>query len=208
MLVEMSLKEFNEVLGSNAPAPGGGSVAALSGALGAELVSMVCNLSIDKEGLKDFREELLAVQKEEAKIAVALTERVDTDTEAFNQVMAAFKLPKETDEQIEARKQAIQDGYKEAIMSPLITARQCVEVLRKAFPLENKVNTTAISDFGVGALMAFAGLEGAIMNVRINLPALKDKEYVERTESEVMELLKEGSELKDKIYRYVYENLS
>ena len=207
MLSEMSLKEFNDVLGSDAPAPGGGSVAALSGALGAELVSMVCNLSVGKEAYKEFEEELSAAQKKLKDIAIDLTERVDTDTEAFNQVMAAFKMPKDSETQIEARKQAIQDGYKEAIASPLMTARRCIEALRGAIPLKNKINTNAISDFGAGALMAYAGLEGAVMNVRINLPVVKDKEYVASIEAEVAELLREGAELKDAIYEYVYENL-
>jgi formiminotetrahydrofolate cyclodeaminase len=207
MLVEMTLKEFNEVLGSNAPAPGGGSVAALSGSLGGELISMVCNLSFGKEALANFEDELKAAQAKEADVAESLTKRVDLDTEAFNQVMAAFKMPKETDEEIAARKQAIQDGYKEAIDSPLSTARECMEVLRCALPLKGKINTNAMSDFGVGALMAYAGLEGAVMNVRINLPAVTDEAYVTTIEAEVAALLIEGAQIKDNIYKYVYENL-
>ena len=208
MLVEMNLKEFNDTLGSDAPAPGGGSVAALSGSLGAELVSMVCNLSFSRADLADFQDELTAAQKKEVELAAELTERVDLDTEAFNQVMAAFKMPKGTDEEKAARSAAIQEGYKAAILSPLTTARECVEVMRVARPLQNKINTNAMSDFGVGALMAYAGLEGAIMNVRINLPSIKDAAYVEETEAEVAALLEEGAALRDEIYAYTYANLA
>lgn len=207
MLVEMSLKQFNDTLGSDAPAPGGGSVAALAGSLGAELVSMVCNLSFGREDLAPYEEELKAAQKKEAELAAELTERVDLDTEAFNQVMAAFKMPKGTDEEKAARSAAIQEGYKAAIDSPLTTARECVEVMRVAEPLQGKINTNAMSDFGVGALMAYAGLEGAVMNVRINLPVIKDRDYAAAIEREVHGLLKEGAALRDGIYAYTYENL-
>jgi len=208
MLVELNLKEFNDVLGSDAPAPGGGSVAALSGSLGAELVSMVCNLSFGRKDLVDYQDELAAAQKAEAAIAEELTQRVDLDTEAFNEVMAAFKMPKGTDEEKAARSAAIQQGYKSAIASPLTTARECVEVMRVARPLQGKINTNAMSDFGVVALMAYAGLEGAIMNVRINLPVIKDKEYAASIEAEVAGLLAEGAALRDEIYAYTYENLA
>ena len=208
MLVEMNLKEFNDTLGSDAPAPGGGSVAALSGSLGAELVSMVCNLSFGRKGLEDFQDELAAAQKAEAELAAELTERVDLDTEAFNEVMAAFKMPKGTDEEKAARSAAIQQGYKAAIASPLTTARECVQVMRLAQPLQGKINTNAMSDFGVGALMAYAGLEGAVMNVRINLPVIKDADYVATTEAEVAALLEEGAKLRDEIYAYTYANLA
>lgn len=208
MLVEMNLKEFNDTLGSDAPAPGGGSVAALSGSLGAELVSMVCNLSFGRANLEEYKGELEAAQKKEAELAAELAERVDLDTEAFNQVMAAFKMPKGSDDEKAARSAAIQEGYKAAIVSPLTTARECVEVMRIAKPLQGKINTNAMSDFGVGALMAYAGLEGAVMNVRINLPVIKDAAYVQQTESEVAALLKEGAELRDEIYAYTYANLA
>lgn len=207
MLVEMNLKEFNDTLGSDAPAPGGGSVAALSGALGAELVSMVCNLSFGRKGLEDYQEELACAQKKLAELADELTARVDLDTEAFNEVMAAFKMPKETDEQKAARTAAIQQGYKGAIASPLTTARECVQVMRLAAPLQGKINVNAMSDFGVGALMAYAGLEGAVMNVRINLPVIKDQAYVAEMEGEVSSLLEEGASLRDEIYAYTYDNL-
>src|SRR3546814_420686 len=130
MLVKMSIGEFSRVLASNAPAPGGGSVAALSGALGADLISMVCSLSIGKDGYEAFQEELSAALEKAQGLSKSLQERIDRDTEAFNGVMAAFKLPKATDEEKKARGAAIQKGYQEAIQSPLGIAQECVAVLQ------------------------------------------------------------------------------
>ncbi|MGI6679016.1 MAG: cyclodeaminase/cyclohydrolase family protein [Dehalobacterium sp.] len=208
MLIKKSLEEFNQILGSDAPAPGGGSVAALSGSLAGELISMVCSLSIGRKAQEPYQELLTSTQSKVKELSAALLVRVDTDTEAFQQVMAAFKLPKGNDEEIELRKSAIQAGYKEAVKSPMGTAEQCLEVLQLAEKLKGKFNENAMSDFGVAALMAWAGLEGAIMNVRINLPSIKDENYVSSKEDEVNFMLQEGNKIKDEIYKYVSENLA
>jgi len=208
MLIKKSIEEFSHVLGSNAPAPGGGSVAALSGALGADLVAMVCNLSIGKDGYEAFEKELSEALPKAQSLSKSLLERVDLDTEAFNGVMAAFKLPKATDDEKKARTAAIQAGYKEAIQSPLGIARECVAVLRLATELLGKSNTNALSDLGVAAQQAYAGLEGAIMNVRINLPSIKDADFVAATKSDIVSLLQEGKKAADVTYTYVTEHLS
>lgn len=207
MLTKMTLEEFNATLGSDAPAPGGGSVAALAGSLGAELLSMCCNLSVGKKGLEEHSAliaEKLATFKD---LAEALLERVDADTEAFTEVMTAFKMPKGTDEEVEARSQAIQRGYQSAVFSPLDTARRCVEVLRAAATLPGAFNGNAMSDFGVAALLAHAGLEGAVMNIRINLPAIKDHAFVEAVEAETAALMEEGTQIKTNLYEYACSNL-
>ncbi|MDA8226747.1 MAG: cyclodeaminase/cyclohydrolase family protein [Desulfitobacterium hafniense] len=207
MLVKSSIEEFNRILGSSSPAPGGGSVAALSGALGASLVSMVCNLSIGKEEYETF-ENLLKESLEKAQsLSNSLLERVDLDTEAFNGVMAAFKMPKETEEDKSARRDAIQEGFKKAVRSPLGIAVECLEVLKLAEKLIGKFNTNAISDLGVGAQQAHAGLEGAVMNVRINLPSIKDEKFVAETNLKVVALLEEGGAIRSKVYTYVQENI-
>lgn len=207
MLVKSSIEEFNRILGSGSPAPGGGSVAALSGALGANLVSMVCNLSIGKDELVTFQN-LLKESLEKAKsLSKSLLERVDLDTKAFNSVMAAFKMPKETEDDKGARRDAIQAGFKKAVQSPLGIAMECLEVLKLAEKLLGKFNTNAVSDLGVAALQAYAGLEGAVMNVRINLPSIKDEKFVAETNSKVVALLEEGSTIKNHIYNYVQENM-
>jgi formiminotetrahydrofolate cyclodeaminase len=207
VLVEMSVTEFSNVLGSASPAPGGGSVAALSGMLGADLVTMVCRLSIDKEGYEAHRDDLSAVLDRGQALSASLRRRVDLDTEAFNGVMAAFKLPKVTDADKAARGAAIQQGYKSAVQSPLAIARECAEVLQLAERLLGKSNTNALSDLGVAAQQAFAGLEGAVMNVKINLPSIKDPAFVAETSAEVTKLLESGRRSADAVYNHVIENL-
>lgn len=208
MLVKLTIEDFSKILASNAPAPGGGSVAALSGLLGADLVAMVCNLSIGKAGYEAFTDELTVALGKAQALSKGLLDRVDGDTEAFNGVMAAFKLPKATDEEKKARGAAIQGGYKEAIQSPLGIARECLEVLKLAESLLGKSNTNALSDLGVSAQQAFAGLEGAIMNVKINIPSIKDGDFVTATNSEIASLLEEGSKVSKTVYKYVSENLA
>jgi len=208
MLVKLSVQEFGEVLGSDSPAPGGGSVAALSGALGAELVSMVCRLSVGKAELEPFRQELAGTLKEATSLSESLLKRVDLDTEAFNGVMSAFRMPKATDEEKAKRTEAIQRGYRDAIQSPLGIARECLQVLMLAERLVRKSNPNALSDLGVASQQAYAGLEGAIMNVRINLPAVKDESFKSKTASEAAKLLGEGRNSKDTVYKYVTEKLN
>jgi formiminotetrahydrofolate cyclodeaminase len=206
MLVELSVAEFSQVLGSNSPAPGGGSVAALSGTLGADLVSMVCRLSIGRKGLEPFEGELEEALEGAQSLSQSLLRRVDLDTEAFNGVMAGFKMPKETDDEKAARREAIQAAYKEAVQSPLGIARECLGVLRLAKKLVGKSNPNTLSDLGVASQQAYAGLEGAIMNVNINLPSIKDGGFVARIVSETSTFLEDGSKIRDAVHRYVAEN--
>ena len=208
MLVKLSVEEFSRVLGSNSPAPGGGSVAALSGALGANLVSMVCSLSIGKKDYESFGNELAEALKLSQTLSEALLKRIDLDTEAFNSVMAAFKMTKQTEEEKKSRSAAIQAGFKEAVQSPLGIARECLDVLRLVNKLLGKSNTNVLSDLGVASLQAFAGLEGAIMNVKINIPSIKDTNFVSETSLEVSVLLEEGTRVGNNIYQYVSENIT
>jgi formiminotetrahydrofolate cyclodeaminase len=207
MLANKSVAEFCEVLGSDAPAPGGGSVAALSGALGAELVSMVCRLSIGRSGYEEFGDLLKSTLDKSDPLAKSLLRRVDLDTEAFNGVMAAFKMPKSTDEEKKARTAAIQKNYKEAVQSPLSIARECREVLRLVHKIVGKSNANALSDLGVASQQAIAGLEGAVMNVEINLPSIKDEAFKEKILSEISSLLEDGRQLKHNVYKYVFDNI-
>ena len=207
MLIKKTVEGFCKILSSDAPAPGGGSVAALSGALGAELVAMVCRLSIGKKDLEPFTDEIKSALANADGLAAGLLRRVDLDTEAFNAVMAAFKLPKGTDDEKQKRAAAIQQGYGEAVQSPLAIARECVTVLELCHCLLGKTNPNALSDLGVSALQAYAGLEGAIMNVKINLPSIKDEKFKSEIASEISQLLKAGCKAKDDVYNYVCEKL-
>jgi formiminotetrahydrofolate cyclodeaminase len=195
------------VLGSDAPAPGGGSVAALSGGLGAELVAMVCRLSIERKDLQQHRELLSETLDKAQALATSLLKRVDLDTEAFNDVMAAFKLPKGADDEKKTRTDAIQKAYKEAVQSPLAIARECSEVLHIAQAIIGKSNTNALSDLGVAAQQAIAGLEGGIMNVQINMPSIKDDAFKAQISSQVSALLEDGRNINRDVYKYVSENL-
>ena len=206
MLVELSVEEFSQVLGSDSPAPGGGSVAALSGTLGADLVSMVCQLSIGKKGLESFESELGEILDNARSLSKSLLKRVDLDTEAFNGVMAGFKMPKETDDEKAARREAIQAAYKEAVQSPLGIASECLAVLRLAEKLVGKSNPNTLSDLGVASQQAYAGLEGAIMNVNINLPSIKDGDFVDAITSETSTFLEDGGKIRDVVHKFVAEN--
>jgi len=203
VLKEMTIIEFGEVLASNSPAPGGGSVAALSGMLGANLVCMVCRLTIGKKGYEVHDAEVSQVLEQAESLSASLLERIDGDTQAFNKVMAAFKMPKDSEEEKAARSAAIQKGFKSAIQSPQGIASECSQVLELACRLLGKSNTNAISDLGVAGQQALAGLEGALMNVRINLPSIKDEEFVGSARREVDAFLGKGRDLAQTIYRAV-----
>lgn len=206
-LISITIEEFSNVLGSNAPAPGGGSVSALAGALAADLVSMVCSLSIGKEKYEDYQDVLKESYRKVQTLSKSLLERVDLDTEAFNGVMAAFKLPKETEEEKRMRSEAIKEGFKEAVDSPLNIATECLEVLQVAESLIGKFNTNAMSDFGVAGQQAYAGLQGAVMNIQINLPSIKDEAYVAEMRRTVQRLLEEGTTVHTSVHSYVSEQL-
>lgn len=207
MLVKATLEEFNQILGSDSPAPGGGSVAALAGALGAELLSMVCRLSIGRNEFEAYQDLLQETLDKGQVLAGSLTERIDLDTEAFNGVMKAFKMPKDTEEEKQERKNAIQAGYKEAVQSPMDIATECLDVLRSAEKVLGKSNAGALSDLGVAGQMALAGLEGAVMNVRINLPSIKDEKFVGEKRTQVADFLEEGNGIARNIYNFVQENI-
>ena len=177
-ITDLSLKDFTAKLGSDAPAPGGGSAAALSGALGAALVSMVCNLTKGREKYAEFETLVVNTLKESDELAAALLEGVQKDTNAFDGVIAAYGMPKGTDAEKAARSEAIQSAYKVAILSPEETADNCLAVMRLSRDLLHKSNKNAASDLAVSALQAYAGLIGALENVAINLAAIKDQNYV------------------------------
>ncbi len=211
MFIEKSLKDYISDVSGGAPTPGGGSVSALAGSLGAALTSMVGNLTVGKKAYDALEEETKKAMDtsmdEIQKLIVRLEEIVDEDTKAFDEVMAAFKLPKETEEDKKARSEAIQAGTKTALEVPLECAKECFEVLKLQEVFAEYGNVNAITDVGVGALLAYAGVEGALFNVKINLASIKDEEYKEKIEKEVDELLKESKDLKEELLKTVYSKL-
>ena len=206
-LASMTLKNFIGELSSSSPAPGGGSVAALSGSLGASLVEMVSRLTVGKEKYKDAWEKMEDTISGIVPVKKRLLELVDEDTDAFNDVMKAFRMPKGTDEEKSARSAAIQEGYKKAIATPMETARKCMEVLEMALPVSIHGNPNSITDAAVGAEMAASGLDGALLNVRINLGSIKDVDYVKKTDSELEGFNKRKDELLSEIIKNVDEKI-
>lgn len=202
-LVQMAVTEFVDEVSRDTPAPGGGSIAALAGSLGAALASMVANLSIGK-GEFDARYEELCDLAERAQAAKdELVRAIDADTDAFNEVIAGLRMPKDTPEQIALRAQAIQAGYRSAAKVPLRTAQLCREVLNLCQSAADIGNRAVMSDAGVGALMALAGVQSAIHNVRINLPHTKDQEFIDRMQADLGEMLAESREICEAVQRQV-----
>jgi methenyltetrahydrofolate cyclohydrolase len=203
MLIEETLQGFLDEVASDSPAPGGGSVSALSGAMGAALGAMVCRLTIGKKGYEAVKDQMSKYMAELDDQKKALTLLIDMDTDAFNKLMMAFKLAKSTDDEKAVRSRAIQEATKEAIKVPLETCRKCLKVVELCDPIAQKGNTNSITDVGCAALMARAGLEGAAMNVRINLGSLKDEEFKSKVQSELVHLEKMMAEVSKKVLETV-----
>jgi glutamate formiminotransferase/formiminotetrahydrofolate cyclodeaminase len=206
-LVKMNLREFcNETL-SDSPAPGGGSVAALMGALGASLGGMVANLSAGKRGWDDKLEYFSDWAVKAQQLKDELLSLVDEDTAAFNRVMDAFALPKESAEEKAARSRAIQDATKYAAEVPL----KVMETASKSYALlgemAGKGNPASISDVGVGALATRACIEGAALNVRINLGQLKDEKFITALANKVQEISESSDTQSKKVSEIVESKL-
>lgn len=195
MLIQMKVTDFLAELGSNSPAPGGGSISALAGALGGALTTMVCRLTIGNSKYAEVEGEIETILAEGERLAAWLTQAVDADTEAFNQVMAAYKLPKETPTEKTARSEAIQKAMQQAAELPLAVADCCSKILGLANRVLTIGNANAASDAAVAGLMAHAGLHGAIYNVKINLSSLKDETLVQQLQTKVKAILEQDSQL-------------
>lgn len=206
-LTDKPVDEFLDALASKSPTPGGGGGAALAGALAAALASMVCNLTVGKEKYAGVQDDILDLLAKSEDLRRRLTELVETDEAAYGVLSAAYKLPKDTGEQKQARTAAIQEALISATATPMEIARACVQVLSLCGPIAEKGNVSAVSDAGVAALLAEAGLRSAALNVLINLAAIKDKRFVARTRRELNGLLRGKGKLKDQIVRDVIAKL-
>lgn len=207
-LVDKKLSAFLDELASNSPAPGGGSVAALAGALGSALTSMVCRLTAGKKKYADAEEEMKSILAMSEKLRAVFTRLVDTDTDAFNKVMEAYSLPKESDDQKALRNAAIQEATKEAALVPLECMKHGIDALALARAVAQRGSRNSVSDAGVSALMIGAGIEAAALNVRINLTGIADVEFVEWKTSEVSSILKTGKDAVEEILGIVEEKIS
>ena len=197
-LIDMSVIEFSENLSSEEPTPGGGSASALTGALAASLVSMVCELTIDKEKYADVQEAITNVREEANSIHGQLLRAVDEDALAFSVVMQAYKMPKQTEKEKSERKAAIQRAYEKATKIPLTVAEGGLRVLELSEVAISKGNRNAVSDAGVAAGLARACVEGAVLNVRINIPSLKNEDLKKTMKTDSDQIL-ETTEMRYKI---------
>ena len=206
-LAELKTAEFVDLLASDAPAPGGGSAAALEGALGAALTAMVCGLTVGKKKYAEFQELAEEAQKKATDLKVRFVDVMDRDTEAFNVVSAAFGMPKATDEEKAARSAAIQEGLKGCTKTPFEMMELAVETLELTASILGKSNDSAASDLGVSALSLRAAIQGAWLNVLINIGSLKNKELAEDYRAKGEALLAKALPLADEIYDTVVKCL-
>ena len=202
-LISMTVKDFVEELSTDSPAPGGGSVSALLGSLAAALASMVAALTHGKKGMEEKKSQMENVGIKAQELKDRLSTLVDADTEAFNELMAAMRLPKKTDEQKTARHTAVQEATKAATKIPLEIAKLCSEVLDLADVVAREGLAASVSDAGVAAEAALAGLRGARLNVLINLADIEDEKFKKGVTDEVNDMERSAAELKRKVITQV-----
>ena len=202
-LAEMTVTQFADVLASDAPAPGGGSTAALAGALGAALTAMVCRLTEGRKKYEEFEAHLLEVKEKATALQAKFIDVMDRDTEAFMVISNAYGMPKATDEEKAARSAAIQAGLVKSTETPMEMMELSAETIALTESLLGKFNTASASDLGVGALTLRTAVQGAWLNVLINIGSLKDKELAENYRAKGQALVDQVVAAADRIYETV-----
>jgi methenyltetrahydrofolate cyclohydrolase len=188
MLAKLNIKEFFEKTASADPAPGGGSIAALSAAAAASLVEMVANLTIGKQAYAEVEEEMKAISKQASLYKDKLIQDIDNDSNAYNRVIAAFKLPRRTEEEIKYRKGAVQDKLKHAVLVPLSVAKDASKLIDLAGETVTKGYKNAVTDGLVAAVTARSAALSALYNVKINLSSIKDRSFVYEVSKQIEHL--------------------
>jgi methenyltetrahydrofolate cyclohydrolase len=207
MTANSSIATFLDDLASERPTPGGGGAAALCGAIGAALVSMVANLTIGKKNYEAVWQDLEAVNTKAEALRAELTGAIEEDVMAFNAVMAAYGLPRATEEEKAKRTASIQAALKNATLAPLRAVKACFEVIRLSATVAEKGNLNVISDAGVAVLSANAGLRSAAINVFVNAKAIKDRDFAEKQLAQVNALLARAAETTESVYQTVRDKI-
>ena len=202
-LSELTVRGFADLLGSDAPAPGGGSAAALAGALGAALTAMVGSLTVGKKKYAEFDGLARETLEKARDLEHRFLDVMQRDTEAFNAVSAVFAMPKGTDEEKAARSQAMQQALQGCTRTPFEMMELSCKALEMTHELLGKTNDSAASDLGVAALSLRAGIQGAWLNVLINIGSLKNKDLAADYKKKGEEMLAKALPLADKIYENV-----
>ncbi len=206
-LVEMKVNEFVNVLASDAPAPGGGSAAALSGALGISLTNMVAALTIGKAKYKDNEALATEIMEKATALKNEFIDVIDRDTEAFNDVSAVFAMPKETDEEKAARKAAMQAALKGCTKTPMEMMELSLAALELTSSALGKTNTSAASDLGVAALSLKAAVQGAWLNILINVGGINDADFVADYRKKGEDILAKALPMADHIYAEILKTM-
>ena len=206
-LVQQTLTEFADLLASDAPAPGGGSTAALEGALGAALIHMVGALTSGRAKYAEHQGFLDQLLTESEKIKKDFIDVIDRDTEAFNDVTAVFSMPKETDADKAARKKAMQEALKGCTKTPFEMMQLALAATQLAQKAVGKTNPNCASDFGVAALSLKASVQGAWLNILINVSGIEDQEFVAKHKGEGEKILADVMNGCDEIYNGVVKSL-
>jgi methenyltetrahydrofolate cyclohydrolase len=207
LITRQTLENFLDELASGAPTPGGGSAAAVMGAMGAALVSMVCNVTIGKKGYEAVASEMTAVRYESEKLRAALTSLVADDIAAFDALMAAYRLPKVSEENKSQRAAVIQSSLRAATEAPLACARACAAVVAQARRAGQHGYAGVISDAGVGVLAANTALRSAALNVYINAPLLNDRAFAAAATAELGQLLDDCARESELVFDLVRSRL-
>ena len=206
-LTEMKVNDFIDLLASDAPARGGGSASALAGAMGVGLSKMVAALTTGKAKYAEHEDTVQEILSKAGALTEKLTAAIDRDTEAFDGVSAVFAMPKSTDEEKAARKEAMQKALKEATLVPYETMELCLQSLKVVKLGVGKTNTSAASDLGVASLNLKSAVQGAWLNVLINLAGIKDEAFVAEYKSKGEAILAEALPLADEIYNDILKSL-
>ncbi len=203
MLTDQKVNQFLEQTASGIPVPGGGSISALSAALGAGLTEMVANLTVKKKGYEAVEARMQDIAAKGRSLRDKLAAAVDKDANAYNDVLTAYKMPKNTEAEQDARSRAIQEAMQNAARVPMAVAYDALQVMDLAEKVIREGNRNAVSDGAVGVMMARTAALGALFNVRINLASIKDKLFVEEMTKEVEKLERRIHEREKEILSYV-----
>lgn len=204
---EVTVQSYLERLASEEPEPGGGSVAALVGALSAALISMVANLTLGKEKYAGVEEEMTELKVTSETLRAELTDLITEDAQAYGKVAEAMKLPRDSEAQKERRRLLLQAALKAAAETPLAVAEAAVDVARLALPAAEKGNPNAVSDAGVAVVLADAAAQAAALNVRINLVWMEDETFKHEAWGRVEAVLSETARLRDVVLAATYSKI-
>ena len=207
MYIDQPIRHFLDKLASKSPEPGGGSVAALTGSLGAGLVSMVCSLTLGKEKYKDVQSQVEALIKESEKLRTEMQDLIQKDTEVYGGLSEVYKMPKNTDAEKAARTAKMQEALKLACQVPFEIGLKSLEVARLAQRAADIGNVAAVSDAGVAALLAQACAQSAALNVKINVNSIKDEAYNKQTWSKMQDVLKQVAALEKSVMETTYRKM-